>query len=53
MTVICFLKKFVDLKNDKVKYKIIPETSEEYFSVIYDCIRFNDSSRLLSDSFDK
>ena len=48
-----FFKKLVDLKNDKVKYKIIPKTNEEYISVTFGCIRFIDSYRFLSDSLDK
>ena len=48
-----FLRKIVDLKNDKVKFKIIPKTNEEYISVTYGCIRFIDSYRFLSESLDK
>ena len=51
--VICFFKKLVDLKKDKVKFKIIPKTNEEYISVKYGCIRFIDSYRFLSESLDK
>ena len=50
MIVICYLKKLVDKKNDKVKFDIIPTTNEEYISVIYVCIRFIDSYRFLSSS---
>ena len=52
MIVICFFKKLVDKKNDKVKYDIIPKTNEEYISVTYDCIRFIDSYRFLPSSLD-
>ena len=45
-------KKLVDLKNDKVKFDIIPKTNEEYISVNYGCIRFIDSYRFLSSSLD-
>ena len=48
-----FLKKLVDLKNDKVKFKIIPKTNEEYIVVKYGCIRFIDSYRFLSESLDE
>ena len=48
-----FFKRLVDLKKDKVKFKIIPKTSEEYISVKYGCIRFIDSYRFLSESLDK
>ena len=47
-----FFKKLVDQKNDKVKFDIIPKTSEEYKSVTYGCIRFIDSFRFLSSSLD-
>ena len=47
-----FFKKFVDKKNDKVKFIIIPKTNEHYISVTYGCIRFNDSYRFLSSSLD-
>ena len=48
-----FFKKIVDLKKDKVKFKIIPKTNEEYISVSYGCIVFIDSYRFLSESLDK
>ena len=48
-----FFKKLVDLKKDKVKFKIIPKTNEEYITVKYGCIRFIDSYRFLSESLDK
>ena len=38
-----FLKRLVDLKKDKVKFKIIPETNEEDIAVKNGCIRFFDS----------
>ena len=41
------------IKIDRVKFDIIPKTNEEYISVIYECIRFIDSYRFLSDSLDK
>ena len=47
-----FFKRLVDLKNDKVKFKIIPKTNEELFSVTCGCIRFIDSYRFLSESLD-
>ena len=47
-----FLKRLVDLKNNKVKFKIIPKTNEKYISVSYGCIRFIDSYRILSSSLD-
>ena len=51
--VICFFKRLVDLKKDKVKIEIIPKTNEEYVSVRYGCITFIDSYRFLSESLDK
>ena len=48
-----FFKRLDDLKNDEVKFKIIPKTNEEYISVNYGCIRFIDSYRFLSSSLDK
>ena len=48
-----FFKKLVDLKKDKVKFKIIPKTNEEYITVKYGCIRFIDSYCFLSESLDK
>ena len=48
-----FLKRLVDLKKDKVKFKIIPKTIEEYFAVKHGCISFIDSYRFLSKSLDK
>ena len=47
-----FFKKLVDMKNDKVKFDIIPKTNEEYISVTYGCIRFIDSYRFLSSGLD-
>ena len=48
-----FFKRLVDLKKDKVKFKIIPKTKKEYIAVQYGCIRFIDSYRFLSESLDK
>ena len=48
-----FFKRLVDLKKDKVKFKIIHKTNEEYILVKYGCIRFIDSYRFLSESLDK
>ena len=47
-----FFRKLVDLKNDKVKFDIIPKTNDEYICVTYGCIRFTDSFRFLSSSLD-
>ena len=47
-----FFKELVDIKKDKVKFKIISETNEEYISVNYGCIRFIYSYRFLSSSLD-
>ena len=47
-----FFKRLVDLKKDKVKFKIIPKTNEEYIAVKYGCITFIDSYRFLSESLD-
>ena len=43
-----FFKTLVNLKNDKIKFEIIPKTNEEYISVTYGCIRFIDSYRFPS-----
>ena len=48
-----FFEKLVDKKNDKVKFKIIPKTNEEYISVRYGCITFIDSYRFFSKSLDR
>ena len=48
-----FFKRLVDLKKDKVKFKIIHKTNEEYIAVKYGCTRFFDSYRFLSESLDK
>ena len=48
-----FFKILVDLKKDRVKFKIIPKTNEDYIVVKYGCIRFIDSYRFLSESLDK
>ena len=47
-----FFKKLVNMKNDKVKFDIIPKTNEEYISVTYGCIRFIESYRFLSSGLD-
>ena len=47
-----FFKILIVLKNDKVKLKIIPKTNEEYVSATYGGIRFFDSHRFLSESWD-
>ena len=48
-----FFKILVDIKQDKVKFKIIPKTNEEYIVVKYGFNRFIDSYRFLSSSLDK
>ena len=48
-----FFKKLVELKQDKVKFEIIPKTNEEYIKVRDGCIRFIDSYCFLSESLDK
>ena len=40
-----FFKNLVDKKNDRVNFKILPKTDEEYISVRYGCIRFIESDR--------
>ena len=45
-------QKLVDLKNDKVKIDIIPETNEEYIIFYYGCCRFIDNYRFLPNSLD-
>ena len=52
MIVICFFKKLVHKKKDKVDFEIIPKTNEEYISVTYGCIRFIDSHRFLWSGLD-
>ena len=46
-------KRLVDLKNDELKFKIIPKTNEEFIVVKNGCIRFIDSYRFLSSSLGK
>ena len=48
-----FFKRLVDLRKDKVKFKIKPKTNQEYIAVKYGCNRFIDSYRFLSESLDK
>ena len=48
-----FFKTLVDKKKDKVEFKVIPKTNEEYISIRYGCVRFIDSYRFLSSSLDK
>ena len=48
-----FFKRLVDLRKDKVKFKTLPKTNEEFVAVKYGCIRFIDSYRFLSESLDK
>ena len=40
-------------KNDKVKFKILPKTNEEFVSVKYGCIKFFHSYRFLSSSLEE
>ena len=47
-----FFKRLVNKKKDKVDFKIIPKTNEEYISVTYGYIRFIDSYRFLSSGLD-
>ena len=47
-----FFKKLVDKENDKIKYKTLPKTNEEYISVRNSCMGFIDSYRLLSSKLD-
>ena len=47
-----FFKKLTYLKNDKVKFDIIPKTNKEYISVTNGCFRFIDSYRFLSNRLD-
>ena len=48
-----FFKQLVDKTRDKVDYKVIPKTNEEYISIRYGCARFIDSYRILSSSLSK
>ena len=48
-----FFKRLVDLKKDKVKFKSIAKTNEEFIVVNHGCVRFIDSYRFLSESLDK
>ena len=48
-----FFTKLVVLKNDKVKFEIVPNTNKIYISVTYGCNRLFDSYRFLSSSLDK
>ena len=47
-----FFQKLVDKRNDKVKFKFLPKTNEEFFSIKYGYIRFIDNYRFLSSSLD-
>ena len=47
-----FFKRLVDFRKNKVKFKIIPKTNEEYIAVKKGCIGFIDSYRFLSNSLD-
>ena len=47
-----FFNKLVDKKEDKVDFEITPKTNEEYISVTYGCIRFEDVYRFPSSSLD-
>ena len=47
-----FFKKLVNMKNDNVKFDIIPKTIEEIISVTYGCKRFIDIHRFLAMSLD-
>ena len=38
-----FFKRLVDLKNNELKFEILPKTNEEIISVSYVCIRFINS----------
>ena len=40
------------IKRKIVNFKIIPKTNEEYIPIKYGCIRFLDTYRFLSSSFD-
>ena len=53
MILIYFFTKLVDKKNDKVKFKNVPKTNEEYISNRYGCIGYFDNYRFLSSSLDK
>ena len=48
-----FFKRLVDLKNEKVKFDIIPKTNEEFISPTYGYTRFIDSYSFLSISLDR
>ena len=47
-----FSKKALERKKDKVIFKLIPKSNEKIISVQYGCIRFIDSYRFLSSSWD-
>ena len=48
-----FFKKLVDMKKNRVKFKIIPKTNEKHNSVIYGCLEFINKYGILSSSLDK
>ena len=48
-----FFKRLVDIKNDKVDFKILPKTNEENRSITYGCVKFMDSYRFLSSGLVK
>ena len=43
----------VDTNTDKVEFRVIPKTNEEYISIPYGCTKFIDSYLFWSSSFDK
>ena len=47
-----FFGRFFEKRNNKVKFVITPETSEQYISVTYGCIGIIDGYRVLSSSLD-
>ena len=48
-----FIERLVDMKNDKIDFKTLPQTNEEYISIRYGCIKFMDSYRFLLSSLGK
>ena len=48
-----FFKRLFDIKNDKVDFKILTKTNEEYISITYGCVKIIYSHRFTSSSLDK
>ena len=48
-----FIERLVDMKNDKIDFKILPKTNEKYISIRYGCKKLMESFWFLLSSLDK